>query len=64
VVIGGYRDGSGRKKKPDSMKYHVKSFCLDKHILDWLNEKYPKKSAQTLVRRLLRTQYDLEAHGE
>lgn len=54
---GGRREGSGRKKKPESLKYHTKTFCIDKYILDWMNEKYGKKS-HSIVRSLLRKHYE------
>jgi len=57
---GGYREGSGRKKKPDSAKKHIKTFCLDKDIIEWLKDKYPRKESHSLVRDLLRDQYNEE----
>jgi len=61
-MAGGYREGCGRKKKPESIKLYPKSFCLDRATLAWLNEKHPKKAGQSLVRRLLRDQHEAEQH--
>lgn len=58
-MSGGARPNAGRKRKPDEAKFHVKTFCIDKDLLDWLNRDYGKGS-HALVRTLLRKQYDKE----
>ena len=56
---GGARVNAGRKKKPDQLKLHTKTFCIDKDLLDWLNNSYGRDS-HALVRTLLRRQHDKE----
>jgi len=60
-MAGGYREGAGRKKKPDDKKYHLKTFCIDKDVLDWINNDHPKKNGHALVRKLLRQQFKKES---
>jgi len=60
MSVGGYREGSGRKKMPIEEKLQTKTFCIDKHIFDWLKDKYPKKESHSLVRNLLQDQYNEE----
>lgn len=54
---GGARHNSGRKKISDSAKLHVKTFCLHRDIIDWLESDYGK-GCHALVRGLLREQYE------
>ena len=56
---GGARVNAGRKKKPDQLKLHTKTFCIDKDLLDWLNNSYGRDS-HALIRTLLRRQHDKE----
>ena len=60
MSVGGYREGSGRKKMAVEDKLQTKTFCIDKDIADWLKLKYPKKDSHQLVRDLLRDQYNEE----
>ena len=59
---GGARVNAGRKKMADSAKLHVKTFCLPKHIIDWLNDEHGKGS-HALVRELLQRELEETANG-
>ena len=62
MAKGGTRDGAGRKPKPESLKVKIKTFCIDKDQLDWLNENYGKNS-HALVRRLIRAEMEQAQNG-
>ena len=58
-MSGGARPNAGRKKKPENIKIHARTFGVEKYILDWLDESYGT-SSHALVRTLLKDQHDKE----
>ncbi len=54
---GGARANAGRKRMADSAKLQVKTFCLPKKHIDWLDDNYGRDSHQ-LVRKLLQDHID------